>query len=296
MKTFRFTIGVVSALLGLLSTGQAWAWALGGNVYCEGAGLPLAGVTVQIVGVDVQFSATGTTDANGHYYIDLPDAPGSYLASLPNSTVVSPASGAFTMTNDDYSESIDWIVSDPTCSQLGCWLTGGGTKFDTVTGTLVAQHGPQQNFGGNVNPSCSPDPGDGGQWNHVDHGKKLHFQGTAIRVVRCGNVDGIPPGSESPVTPYNFIEYQGTGTLKGIKGNKVDYGTVCFFARAEDRNEPGSNGASDGTLKDRYYINITNCSTGETLLFLDIDGDPATVDPTAITGGNLQIHASSCTQ
>jgi len=296
MKTFRSTFVVVSVLLGLFSTGQAWAWSFHGNVYCDGTGLPLAGVTVQVVGVDVQFSATRTTDANGHYYIDLPDLPASYQGSLPGSTVISPSSGAFTVTDANTSGSIDWVVSNPNCSQLGCWLTGGGTKFDSVTGTLVAQHGPQQNFGGNVNPSCSPYPGDGGQWNHVDHGKKLHFQGTAIRVVRCGNIDGIPPGSESPVTPYNFIEYQGTGTLKGIKGNKVDYGTVCFFSRAEDRNEPGSNGASDGTLKDRYYINITNCSTGETLLFLDIDGDPATVDPTAITGGNLQIHASSCTQ
>jgi len=296
MKTFRSTFVVVSVLLGLFSTGQAWAWSFHGNVYCDGTGLPLAGVTVQVVGVDVQFSATRTTDANGHYYIDLPDLPASYQGSLPGSTVISPSSGAFTVTDANTSGSIDWVVSNPNCSQLGCWLTGGGTKFDSVTGTLVAQHGPQQNFGGNVNPSCSPDPGDGGQWNHVDHGKKLHFQGTAIRVVRCGNIDGIPPGSESPVTPYNFIEYQGTGTLKGIKGYKVDYGTVCFFARAEDRNEPGSKGATDGTLKDRYYINITNCSTGETLLFLDIDGDPATVDPTTITGGNLQIHASSCTQ
>lgn len=296
MKIFRLIFVMASALLGLLSTGQAWAWALTGNVYCDGAGLPLAGVTVQVVGTDVQFSATTTTDADGHYSISLLDVPASYQASLPNSTVVSPASGAFTTTNENYMASINWVVNDPACGQLACWLTGGGTKFSSITGTLLGEHGPQQNFGGNVNPSCSPDPGQGGQWNHVDHGKKLHFQGTAIRVVRCGNVDGIAPGSESPKTPYNFIEYEGTGTLKGIKGNKADYGTVCFSARAEDRNEPGSNGASDGTLKDRYYINITNCSTHETLLFLDSDGDAATVDPVAITGGNLQIHASSCTQ
>ena len=296
MRTLRSTFMAVSVLLGLFSTSQAWAWGFLGNVYCDGAGLPLAGVTVQVVGVDVQFTATGTTDANGHYYLDLPDTPGSYIASLPNSTVVSPGSGAFSVTNDNTLGSIDWVVSDPNCTQLGCWLTGGGTKFDSVTGTMLAQHGPQQNFGGNVNPSCSSNPGDGGQWNHVDHGAKLRFQGTSIRVVRCGNIDGIPPGSTSPATPYNFIEFQGTGTLTGIKGNKADYGTVCFFGRAEDRNEPGSSGANDGTLKDRYYINITNCSTGATLLFLDDDNNAATIDPTAITGGNLQIHASSCTQ
>lgn len=293
MKNIRSALLAAATLLGLFSTNQAFAWGLLGNVFCEGAGLPLGGVTVQIVGVDNQYSATTTTTDDGHYYLDLPDQPGSYVASLPGSSVVSPSSGAFSVVEGNSSASIDWIVSSPNCDALGCWLTGGGTKFSPVTGTMLAEHGPQQNFGGNVNPSCSAEPGQGGQWNHVDHGKRLHFQGNSIQVVRCGNVDGIPPGSESPKTPYNFIEYQGTGTLKGIKGNKVKYDNVCFTARAEDRNEPGSSGQTDGTLRDRYYINITDCA-GTTLLYLDDNNTPETVDPTTITGGNLQIHVSSC--
>jgi hypothetical protein len=149
-------------------------------------------------------------------------------------------------------------------------------------------------FGGNVNPGCNTDSGEGGQWNHVDHRNKLHFQGTAIQVVACGNVDGIPPGSSSSPTPFNFIEFAGTGTLKGITGNKVDFGTVCFSARAEDRNEPGSSGQRDGALKDRYFLEATDCA-GTTLLFLDANEDPAPADPVTITDGNLQIHVSSCT-
>jgi len=115
--------------------------------------------------------------------------------------------------------------------------------------------------------------------------------------VRCGNVEGIPPGSESPVTPYNFIEFTGTGTLKGIKGNKVDYGTVYFFGRCEDRNEPGSNGQRDGAFKDRYFLHVyadPGNPAGSTLLLVDVDHNPATVDPVTITDGNLQIHVSSC--
>ena len=124
--------------------------------------------------------------------------------------------------------------------------------------------------------------------------RKRHVQGLQIRVVRCGNVPGIPAGSESPVTPYNFIEFEGTGVVKGIHGNK-EAGlptTINFFARAEDRNEPGSNGAKDGALVDRYFIHAW--SGAQTWLLVDIDGNPATIDPVTITDGNLQIHISSC--
>ena len=171
-----------------------------------------------------------------------------------------------------------------------CWLTAGGAKFSSITGTNVGEHGPNQNWGGNVYPGCSPTAGDGGSWNHVDHVLRLHFHGQAITVVDCGNVDGIPPGSTSPVTPFNFIEFTGTGTLKGIKGNKADYGIVNFWARCEDRNEPGSSGQEDGNLKDRYFIRIYD-NSGNTLLLVDEDGDPTTVDPVTITKGNNMTAA-----
>jgi hypothetical protein len=287
----------------------ASAWHIDGKVYCDtnGSGVidagdvPLSNVQIQADGAE-DFSAN--TDDAGAYHVDLSETPQCYTVTLSAATLpadastVIPGSGSFVIctTENEFEFTRDWLIHSEQCTGL-CWLTGGGVKFEQITGTYNAEHGPKISFGGNVHPSCSADPGEGGQWNHVDHVLKLHFQGTSIPTVHCGNVPGIPPGSESPVTPVNFIEYTGTGRLKGIKGNKVDYPTVYFFARAEDRNEPGSNGAKDGALIDRYFLRVyqdPNDPIGSTLLLFDIDGNSATVDPQTITGGNLQMHYSSC--
>jgi hypothetical protein len=193
-------------------------------------------------------------------------------------------------------------TASATCEQEGgqCWLTAGGVKFSPITGTTMAEvkdNGPLDSVGGNVYPGCNATSGDGGNWNHIAHKKKLHFQGTDIQVIRCGNIAGIDPGSESPVTPFNFIEFKGTGSLKGISGNKDDFGTVCFFAHVEDRNEPGNENAllpNGGANVDRYYLNVFDCSSHASLLLIDMDGVVATIDPITITGGNFQIHISSC--
>ena len=148
-----------------------------------------------------------------------------------------------------------------------------------------------------MHPSCSPDPGDGGQWNHVSHSTKQHFQGFEIHTVACGNVPGIPSGSESPVTGFNYIEFQGTGRVKGIHGNKVSYPNVYFFGRAEDHNEPGNDNAADGDDVDEYYLHVftdLGDPIGSTVLCVDADGDCSEMNPLTITGGNLQMHDSSC--
>jgi hypothetical protein len=216
-------------------------------------------------------------------------------------TPVDPASGSFDFCTTDLNREFrfDFTIDDPSCQTAPglCWLTAGGAKFSSITNTLVGENGPEHMWGGNVYPGCSPTAGDGGNWNHVANYLKLHFHGTHIVVDRCGNIDGIPPGSTSPVTPFNYIEFHGTGTLKGIKGNKADYGTVYFFAHCEDRNEPGSSGQRDGAGKDRYFLHVfSNLAdpNGSTLLLVDVDGNPATVDPVTITDGNMQIHITSC--
>jgi hypothetical protein len=195
-------------------------------------------------------------------------------------------------------DSIAWnLLAMSLSTPKECWLTGGGVKFEPVVDQELAEHGPKDTLGGVVHPSCSARPADGGNWNHIAHRLKLHFQGRSIPTVNCGNVPGIDPGSESPVTPVNFIEFEGTGRLKGIHGNKVDYDLVYFFARAEDRNEPGNEHASAGEDIDKYFLHVfadPGDPEGTTLLLIDVDGDPATVDPITITGGNLQMHASSC--
>jgi hypothetical protein len=280
---------MLASLLVFMGAGSARAWHIDGHVYCAGTGLPLGGVLVTVDGCG--FSDSATTSEDGAYYIGLPDVPcASYTATIPGGFIVDPLPGYYSFATTDANPFFtgDFVVNDPRCVRLGCWLTGGGTKFSTILGIAVAEKGPKVNFGGNVNPSCSPEPGEGGNWNHLDRDSKLHFQGTAITVDRCGNVDGIPPGSTSPVTPFNFIEFHGTGKLKGFAGNSFGPADVCFTARAEDRNEPGSGGQNDGAGKDRYFIEVTDCA-GTQLLVL---GGPS--NPVTISGGNLQLHVSSC--
>jgi len=304
MRTFLLGGIATSMTAILLTAGTASAWELTGKVVCDGTGQPLAGVQIDVVTTDGgdPFYAGGATDQNGNYSISLVDSPRCYRATASlnaGESVVTPASGYhdFCTTNAAVDVARDWVVNSPSCTSGACWLTGGGAKFSSITDSDLGEAGKRHNWGGNVNPGCSPTAGDGGSWNDIDAIQKLHFHGTHIEVVRCGNVDGIPPGSTSPPTPFNYIEFTGWGTLKGIQGNKADYGTVYFFARCEDRNEPGSNGQHDGAGKDRYFLNVytdPGDPVGTSVMLVDVDGDPATVDPLIITDGNLQIHVSSC--
>jgi hypothetical protein len=68
---------------------------------------------------------------------------------------------------------------------------------------------------------------------------------------------------------------------------------VEFFARVEDRSEPGNEHASAGEYIDTYFLHVWNASNPNLLLF-DLDGVPTTVDPVTITGGNLQLHFNPC--
>jgi hypothetical protein len=278
---------------------QGHVWLDGGDGDFSGDDIPLEGVKV-IVTDEAGNTYEDVTDENGFYKICLP-GKGSYVEKLDESTIpqdcyLVPVEEyyEFELTCTHKYECNKWLL----CEEGLCWLTGGGVKFEPLVGDRMAEYekGPSDSIGGNVYPGCNPDSGDGGQWNHVAHKLKLHFQGWTIQVVECGNVPGIDPGSDSPKTPYNYIEFMGTGTLKGIHGNKLDPKVmdVAFYARCEDRNEPGSKGAKDGALVDRYYLHVYDPVTMETLLLIDEDGVPDPMDPVLITGGNLQLHISSC--
>ena len=298
--------GLFAFVVLICSAGSAFAWHLEGYVRCEQNGEPLDGVIVKVVQDGTTYHGVTTTDANGFYYVNLEldgfFGPGSYQASLDLSAigggmVVSPSDPFhFVTTDTNYIIAQDWVVNSPGCEALGCWMTGGGAKFSTIAQLYVAEKGPQVSFGGNVYPGCDPNAGEGGNWNHVDHANKLHLQGRHIEVVECGNIgEPVPDGSTSPPTPYNFIRYDGTGTLKAIAGGKYDGPEqVCFNARVEDRNEPGSSGVREGAKKDRYGIRVFDCASGATLLSLEdgeVEGWPV---PIIITDGNLQLHVSSC--
>jgi len=306
MRRFAPLLLSLVALVGFASA--ALACHVGGNVYCDGNGMPLAGIRIDLVATDgTDYARYAVTNAEGRYDIALLCEPHCYrltASPLAGQAVVVPASGSFEFcvdaSNNYIADGLNWRLSSPECPVItpgACWLTGGGAKFSAITGTDVGEYTKIHNWGGVVYPGCSPYPSDGGNWNDINTLDRLHFKGTNIQVVRCGNIEGIEPGSESPVTAFNFIEFQGTGTLKGIKGNKADFGTVYFWAHVEDRNEPGSNGQRDGAEKDRYFLNVfTNPAdpVGTSVMLVDIDHDPATMDPVIITDGNMQLHDSSC--
>jgi hypothetical protein len=310
MKTSRLFSGL--ALL-LFAATAAWApCSLTGYVYCDvnqngeidAEDEPFAGVGILADGVTVAI-----TDENGYYYVaetfDICDTVTVSLdmTTLPTDTIfVNPgANGVAYVRHMEQDWLIDSEICHPTEGEL-CWMTGGGVKFDSVAQMKTAQHpgnggGPKDSVGGVVYPSCSPFPSNGGQWNHVAHSLKLHLIGQDITVIQCGNVPDIPPGTESPVCPVNFIEFEGTGVVKGIHGNKVGTIPVTFFGRVEDRNEPGNEQAvnsDDGELIDRYFLHVED-GDGNVLIHVDFDGvDNGDVDPLTITGGNFQIHCTSC--
>jgi hypothetical protein len=296
---------LLSLALLACTAGAALACHVDGTIYCDATGQPLAGVRIDVTATDGSgYTTYGVSGEDGHYEIALLCEAHCYhlSASLRDGeSIVSPASGGYDFCADATNGFVfvrDWVISSPTCSDGGaCWLTAGGAKFSSITGENVGDYTKLYNWGGNVYPGCSATAGDGGSWNNIDNLNRLHFHGTTVHVIRCGNIDGIPPGSTSPVTPFNYIEFEGSGTLKGIKGNKVDFGTVYFWAHCEDRNEPGSTGQRDGAGKDRYFLKVfTNPAdpNGSVVMLIDVDGDPATVDPVTITDGNMQIHVSSC--
>lgn len=294
---------LAASMMFFLTSGSALACYLEGRVVCDSLGLPIAGATVTVTGAGLESPVVATTDADGYYTAWLPElllADLQATLTVAEGQVVGPATRPFTLDEQTGTAILDWEVSGvAACAgeKLGCWLTGGGAKFSPLAGINVAEHGPKVSFGGNVNPSCSPEPGMGGQWTHVDHQLKLFFQGTQVVVDECGNIieePPFPPGSTSPVTPYNYIEFSGTGRLRGIAGNNPQPplpDLVCFEARAEDRNEPGSSGNREGSRIDRYYLRVFACGdvSKTPLLMLGAPGVPIT-----ITDGNLQLHVSSC--
>ena len=309
----KIGLGLFAALVALVASQSALAWHIEGYVRCDGnkngqldgQDVGLTGVNVHIENTGGTFSVTGTTDANGHYFIALGDLPDCYTATLDPATLPADANvllpGSpynFCTDNSNFALRVDFLVQSDSCQPGQCWMTGGGTTYEPLTGTYLADKNNKITFGGNVHPGCSATAGAGGDWNHVDRVRKLHFHGTDIPTVSCGNVPDIPPGSTSPKTPFNYIEYSGTGWVHGFQGNKANYPLVYFIARVEDRNEPGSNGAKDGSQIDRYFLRVfTNQADpiGTTIILLDSDnGGGLERDTTLINTGNLQIHVSSC--
>src|SRR5512143_4246079 len=155
-RPMKRSFGLFSAALMLLGFGTAFACHVEGHVYCDGTALPLQCVVVRAVSTDpgAPFTGTATTDADGYYYLVLPNAVGQYHVTIdlgPSESVVTPVAGFYdiqvTAPPQGFVE--DWEIASPSCAQEGCWLTGGGAKFSQITDTYLAETGKKHNFGGN---------------------------------------------------------------------------------------------------------------------------------------------------
>jgi hypothetical protein len=182
---------------------------------------------------------------------------------------------------DGYSTAeVDFTLNGPACRQTppgGCWLTGGGT--------IGSGKVPDYNFGGVVNPGCSPIAAGGGNWNVIDRLQNVHFKGLYIGVIECSGVQ-----DKAPKVNVNIIDFKGVGILEGIEGNSMMPVAVNFTARAIDNGEPGGG-------KDALYLSVYTGDTptlATTLLLISTSSDPAVVAPVSISTGNLQIHTTSC--
>ena len=311
-------------MITLLCIAPAYANHISGYLYCDVNGdrsidpsdTPLAGIKIHVQSWAWYNKYDVTTDDKGFYFIPLLGPDGTHtltIVDLPaGSTVVLPGGNSFVFdTKSNPYVKLNGLIDSPTCrtsTSGACWMTAGGVKFDPTLMIPAAEKGPKFNFGGNTFPGCSPTAGDGGQWSFVDRLQKIHFQAWEIDKVTCGNVPGIPEGSTSPKTPFNYIEFSGWGTIKSIAGNGASSKSttvadtpqkVYFWARFEDRNEPGNLNAlpNEGAKVDRLYLRVytdTGNPFGSIVYLINGDVDPANVVPVLITGGNIQIHISSC--
>ncbi len=299
MKRILLSVGA-SLLVMCAMTSNAWLKV--GAVYCDsntngvidfGVDVPVQSVLVVVTNTSGTYSNFSWTTAEGIFLVQLPDSPDTFVdyvhpLTLPaGTTQVLPPFNTFTTTASSTIVTNFFLIENPACVNVTpppptngmCWLTGGGT--------IKSGRGqPVFSFGGVVNPGCSPTAAGGGNFNVIWHAGKLHFKATDISVITCGNLPGLPPGSRSPRTPFNYIDFEGVGTLTGISGNHANFGVVHFTARAVDAGEPGR--------MDALYIRVYS-GTGQTLLLISADtGTPTDVSPLTISTGNLQLHVSGC--
>lgn len=286
-------------LAGSVATSQAW-FAVG-SVYCDAntdgvidAGdFPVPSVLVVVTNASGTFSNANWTTVQGRFVVQLPAGADTYVgfilgATLPPGTIsVTPQIATFQTDATDTILTNNFLIEDAGCisppspgTNGPCWLTGGGT-------TRVGRGQPAHTFGGVVYPGCHALASHGGNWNDIDHHDRLQFKAVQIDVVTCGNVPGYPAGSRSPRTPFNFIDFEGVGILRGIGGNHTNDGFVQFYARCEDHREPGRG-------SDRYFLRVTD-GQGNVLMLVSTDqADPTDIAPVVISSGNLQLHVSGC--
>jgi hypothetical protein len=284
---------LLGALLALTASQTSRAWDTGGFVFCDANGngqidsgdSPMPGVLIVITNVSGTYSnATSfTTTPEGGFIIDLPPVPDTYVETLHpltlpgDAVVITPSGSAYTFTFDAVTQHFlgNFLVRSASCANVtppppppssnnDCCITGGGT-------ILKCQGKPPYTFSLHAFPGKDASQ-DTGKLDIIAHTLKLHLDGDVFHIVNCG-------GSGS----CQSIEFEGAGTLKGIAGNKANYGVVYFYAHAEDCGE-GKN------KNDKLYVRVYG-SDGTVLILISGDmANPMNISPVVTSTGNLQMH------
>lgn len=103
-----------------ISAASSYGWGVLGRVKCPEEALLVQGAVVSVSGSTAlgAFTASGTTDVNGEYFIDLPDAPGTWVATLDlntipaGSSVIGSGAVAFETTVADGTRRVDFRLEN----------------------------------------------------------------------------------------------------------------------------------------------------------------------------------------
>ena len=286
----------VALILMLLCVDSAYAWHASGHVYCDanqdraldGSDLPIEGVIVDVESTTGPFTASGTTDSAGAFFITLPDTPDSYREALDATSLPSDATfidppvneHLFSTTDVNLEDDRNWLIDSSTCRQgggAGCRVTGGGNDTAGIDpsggwdGSLAegkskgkANGFNRYTFGGQAGANTGEQPQPKGEWTHhqqsgpdgsfVFHaGTASAPTGTEIDVIVCSDDGYCSPARPAP---NKQIDFAGVGTFKNIKNASAPLGNVVpgetyhwFEVHIEDLGEPGGESNSNGNAK-----------------------------------------------
>ena len=280
---------------------SAHAWDTSGFVLCDANqngiidtnDVAVPGVLVVVTNLSGTFSnAAWTTFQEGLYFIDLPDQPDTYVEYLhpltvpDNSTLLLPPGGIYQFTLDDVTQNTfagSFLINNPACQTVTNSPpppppAAPGTNLFCVTacGSIKDSSGQvQHKFAGSVFPPCKVNSGRVGIWADTSVQWGLSFKGKILEVLNSGPFTNTVDDTS---LVGNFIEFQGSGTLKQ---NGVCT-AVTFLVRLEDFGAPGKN-------LDRYYLRVTASDDTVLLLVSADEANPLNIAPVVISSGNIRF-------
>ncbi len=300
IKSVCKTIAGLVLAAGTLSVANAWDTS--GYVVCDANqngqidanDSALSGVLVVVTNVAGTYSnANWTAASDGGFVIDLPNQADTYVEylhplTLPSDArVVLPSGGVYQFTLDSVTQSNflgSFLISSSLCA------SNTPPPPPTVNSNLFCLKAEATICGGRGKPlyvvagEVSPVNGGTnacGEWAVVASASKLKFLGRPVDIVDEGQ------DTDANGSVYKYMEFEGTGTLKGFGGCRANYGVVSFYARVEDH---GKCRTTPDSIYFRAYL-----ADGTTRLLISADSNnPLNVAPVNISKGNVEL--SVCCQ